>query len=578
MWLILIIPIGLLYFCFRLLFRNDKLKTAPVATVVETNIPEFTPIELYVQEDHSSNTKTLSEPEKESQEPQEPPRPPDEALPWYEPTLDLRDYKYPPMDLLETNNDLGPVPDESTLAAEKGRMVDLLKNYDIQLQSITVSAGPAVTMYEIVPAPGIRVSRIKHLEDEMSLGLAASGIRIIAPIPGKGTIGIEVPTAERRYPGIRSILASDNFQQSSFDLPIALGRLANNEDLIVDLAALPHLLIAGATGQGKSTGLHAILASLLYKKHPSLCKLVLIDPQKIEMNLYGPIEKHFLAKMPGCEAIVTDPNRFSKTLVTLCNEMDNRRNLLYAAGANNIKEYNEKFIERHLDPLKGHQYLPYIVVAVEDFSDLILSAGPDVEKPTIRLAEKGHRVGIHLILSISRLSSDVLSQELKAHFPSRIAYKVTSRDEARTILDEPGAERLLGKGDMLFKWNDIITRVQGAFIDTAEVKRIANFVGRQGGYPEAYKLPDSVDPQEMGIKDFDLSDRDHLFEEAAHLIVMNQLGSTSLIQRKMKLGYYRAGRLMDQLEAAGVVGPDKGSAPRDVLIKTVMELDLYLGN
>jgi S-DNA-T family DNA segregation ATPase FtsK/SpoIIIE len=498
-------------------------------------------------------------------------------LPDYEPTLDLRDYKYPTLDLLEAHGSEKIIQDASELEANKNQIINTLKNYDISISKISATVGPTVTLYEIVPAAGVRISRIKNLEDDIALSLAALGIRIIAPIPGKGTIGIEVPNVKKTVVSMRTLLSSDKFQHSNFNLPIAIGKKIDNENFIVDLTAMPHLLMAGATGQGKSVGLNAILVSLLYKKHPSQLKLVLVDPKKVELSIYRTIEKHFLAKLPGEEeSIITDTKKVIHTLNALCIEMDNRYDLLKEANARNIKEYNEKFIKRRLNPQKGHQYLPFIVLVVDEFADLIMTAGKEVEMPIARLAQLARAVGIHLIIATQRPSVNIITGTIKANFPARIGFKVSSKIDSRTILDAGGADQLIGKGDMLISYNGEITRLQCAFVDTPEVEKITEFIGRQRGYPEAYKLPEYVDEKEMEAKDFDLNDRDPLFEEAARLIVMNQLGSTSLIQRKMKLGYNRAGRLMDQLEAAGVVGPGMGSKPRDVFIKTEMELEQYL--
>jgi len=500
-----------------------------------------------------------------------------ENMPDYEPTLDLRDYKYPSLDLLEAHGSDKIVQDPSELEANKNQIINTLKNYDISISKISATVGPTVTLYEIVPAAGVRISRIKNLEDDIALSLAALGIRIIAPIPGKGTIGIEVPNVKKTVVSMRTLLASEKFQNSQFNLPIAVGKKIDNENFIVDLSAMPHLLMAGATGQGKSVGLNAILVSLLYKKHPSQLKLVLVDPKKVELSIYRIIEKHFLAKLPGEEeAIITDTKKVVHTLNALCIEMDNRYDLLKEANARNIKEYNEKFIKRRLNPQKGHQYLPFIVLVVDEFADLIMTAGKEVEMPIARLAQLARAVGIHLIIATQRPSVNIITGTIKANFPARIGFKVSSKIDSRTILDAGGADQLIGKGDMLISFNGEITRLQCAFVDTPEVEAITQFIGKQRGYPEAYKLPEYVDEKEMEAKDFDLGDRDPLFEEAARLIVANQLGSTSLLQRKMKLGYNRAGRLMDQLEAAGVVGPGQGSKPRDVLIKTDMELDQYL--
>jgi S-DNA-T family DNA segregation ATPase FtsK/SpoIIIE len=495
----------------------------------------------------------------------------------YEPTLDLRDYKYPSLDLLEAHGSEKIVQDAGELEANKNQIINTLKNYDIAISKISATVGPTVTLYEIVPAAGVRISRIKNLEDDIALSLAALGIRIIAPIPGKGTIGIEVPNVKKTLVSMRTLLSSEKFQHSNFHLPIAIGKKIDNENFIVDLAAMPHLLMAGATGQGKSVGLNAILVSLLYKKHPSQLKLVLVDPKKVELSIYRMIEKHFLAKLPGEEeSIITDTKKVIHTLNALCIEMDNRYDLLKEANARNIKEYNDKFIKRRLNPQKGHQYLPFIVLVVDEFADLIMTAGKEVEMPIARLAQLARAVGIHLIIATQRPSVNIITGTIKANFPARIGFKVSSKIDSRTILDAGGADQLIGKGDMLISYDGQITRVQCAFVDTPEVEEIVQFIGKQRGYPEAYKLPEYIDEKDPDAKELDLGDRDPLFAEAAKLIVQNQLGSTSLIQRRMKLGYNRAGRLMDQLEAAGVVGPGMGSKPRDVLIKSEMELDQYL--
>ena len=500
-------------------------------------------------------------------------------LPPYEPTLDLRDYKYPKVDMLETHGSEKIVQDPAELEANKNQIITTLKNYDITIQKISATVGPTVTLYEIVPAAGVRISRIKNLEDDIALSLAALGIRIIAPIPGKGTIGIEVPNFKKSVVSMKTLLASEKFTHNNFSLPIAIGKKIDNENFIVDLASMPHLLMAGATGQGKSVGLNAILVSLLYKKHPSQLKFVLIDPKKVELSIYRHIEKHFLAKLPGEEdAIITDTKKVINTLNALCIEMDNRYDLLKEAGARNIKEYNEKFTKRRLNPQKGHQYLPFIVLVVDEFADLIMTAGKEVEMPIARLAQLARAVGIHLIIATQRPSVNIITGTIKANFPARIAFKVSSKIDSRTILDAGGAEQLIGKGDMLISYNGEIVRLQCAFVDTPEVERVVEFIADQRGYPQAFMLPEYVDEKELEGKDFDASDKDPLFEDAAKLIVQNQIGSTSLLQRRMKLGYNRAGRLMDQLEAAGVVGPNQGSKAREVLIKTESELLEYLDN
>jgi len=495
----------------------------------------------------------------------------------YDATLDLKNYKYPNINLLETHGSEKIVQDPEELETHKNQIIATLKNYDISIQRIAATVGPTVTLYEIVPAPGVRISRIKNLEDDIALSLAALGIRIIAPIPGKGTIGIEVPNIRKSVVSMKTLLASEKFQTSQYSLPIAIGKKIDNENFIVDLASMPHLLMAGATGQGKSVGLNAILVSLLYKKHPSQLKFVLVDPKKVELSLYRVIEKHFLAKLPGEEdAIITDTKKVISTLNALCIEMDNRYDLLKEAGCRNIKEYNEKFTARKLNPEKGHQYLPFIVLVVDEFADLIMTAGKEVEMPIARLAQLARAVGIHLIIATQRPSVNIITGTIKANFPARIAFKVSSKIDSRTILDAGGAEQLIGKGDMLVSYNGEITRLQCAFVDTPEVDRVCNFIAEQKGYPQAFLLPEYMDENERDANGFDAGDRDPLFEDAAKLIVNAQMGSTSLIQRRMKLGYNRAGRLMDQLESAGIVGPSQGSKPREVLYKTDAELHDFL--
>ena len=497
----------------------------------------------------------------------------------YDATLDLKNYKYPNINLLETHGSEKIVQDPEELETHKNQIIATLKNYDISIQRIAATVGPTVTLYEIVPAPGVRISRIKNLEDDIALSLAALGIRIIAPIPGKGTIGIEVPNIRKSVVSMKTLLASEKFQTSQYSLPIAIGKKIDNENFIVDLASMPHLLMAGATGQGKSVGLNAILVSRLYKKHPSQLKFVLVDPKKVELSLYRVIEKHFLAKLPGEEdAIITDTKKVISTLNALCIEMDNRYDLLKEAGCRNIKEYNEKFTARKLNPEKGHQYLPFIVLVVDEFADLIMTAGKEVEMPIARLAQLARAVGIHLIIATQRPSVNIITGTIKANFPARIAFKVSSKIDSRTILDAGGAEQLIGKGDMLVSYNGEITRLQCAFVDTPEVDRVCNFIAEQKGYPQAFLLPEYTDEKDTDASGFDAGDRDPLFEDAAKLIVNAQMGSTSLIQRRMKLGYNRAGRLMDQLESAGIVGPSQGSKPREVLYKTDTELYDFLQN
>jgi S-DNA-T family DNA segregation ATPase FtsK/SpoIIIE len=498
-------------------------------------------------------------------------------LPPYDPVLDLKDYQYPSLDLLETHGSEKIVLDASELEANKHQIINTLKNYDIDIRQISATVGPTVTLYEIVPAAGVRISRIKNLEDDIALSLAALGIRIIAPIPGKGTIGIEVPNVKKTIVSMKGLLSTDRFQQNKFSLPIALGKKIDNEHFIVDLATMPHLLMAGATGQGKSVGINAILVSLLYKKHPSQLKLVMVDPKKVELSLYRLIEKHFLAKLPGEEeSIITDTKKVVHTLNALCIEMDNRYDLLKEAGCRNIREYNEKFVARRLNPEKGHQFLPFIVLVIDEFADLIMTAGKEIEMPIARLAQLARAVGIHLIIATQRPSVNIITGTIKANFPARVAFKVSSKIDSRTILDTGGAEQLIGRGDMLVSYNGEVTRVQCAFVDTPEVEKVADFIGEQRGYPQPFYLPEYIDEKDLDGKDFDIGNRDPLFEEAARLIVQSQIGSTSLLQRRMKLGYNRAGRLMDQLESAGIVGPNQGSKARDVLFKTETELEEFL--
>ncbi|MCF3111941.1 DNA translocase FtsK [Niabella sp. CC-SYL272] len=495
----------------------------------------------------------------------------------YEPALDLKHYKKPSPDLLESHGSEKVVQDPQELENNKNQIIKTLANYDIEIQKISATVGPTVTLYEIVPAAGVRISKIKNLEDDIALSLSALGIRIIAPIPGRGTIGIEVPNARKTIVSMKTLLASDKFRNSSFSLPIALGKRIDNENFIVDLATMPHLLMAGATGQGKSVGINAILVSLLYSKHPSQLKFVLVDPKKVELSVYSQIVNHFLARLPNEEdAIITDTKKVINTLNALCIEMDNRYDLLKDAGCRNIKEYNAKFTARKLNPEKGHQFLPFIVLVVDEFADLIMTAGKEVEMPIARLAQLARAIGIHLIIATQRPSVNIITGIIKANFPARIAFKVSSKIDSRTILDAGGADQLIGKGDMLISLNGEISRLQCAFVDTPEVDKVVDFIAYQEGYPQPFLLPEYIDEKELESGDFDLDDRDSLFEDAARLIVANQIGSTSLLQRRMKLGYNRAGRLMDQLEQAGIVGPNQGSKAREVLIKTEAELQQHL--
>ena len=501
------------------------------------------------------------------------------ASPKYDPIADLKNYKYPTLDLLAKISSDKIVMDQHELEANKNQIMATLRNYDIEIQRIFATIGPTVTLYEIVPAAGVRISRIKNLEDDIALSLSALGIRIIAPIPGKGTIGIEVPNVKKTIVGMRTLLASEKFQKNDFALPIALGKKIDNENFIVDLASMPHLLMAGATGQGKSVGLNAILVSLLYKKHPSQLKFVLVDPKKVELSIYRVIEKHFLAKLPGEEdAIITDTRKVVNTLNALCIEMDERYDLLKDAGCRNIREYNEKFSERKLNPNKGHKFLPFIVLVIDEFADLIMTAGKEIETPIARLAQLARAIGIHLIVATQRPSVNIITGTIKANFPARIAFKVSSKVDSRTILDLGGAEQLIGRGDMLVSYMGEVTRVQCVFVDTPEVEKVVEFIGKQQGYPTVFELPEVIDEKDMEDRELDLLSKDPLFKDAAILIVQSQMGSTSLLQRRMKLGYNRAGRLMDQLEAAGIVGPSKGSKVREVLYKTEYELEQFLNS
>ena len=495
----------------------------------------------------------------------------------YDPTLDLSRFQLPKIELLQPYGDGKITFDKDEIEANKNRIVDTLKNYSIEIKEIKATIGPTVTLYEIVPAAGIRISKIKNLEDDIALSLAALGIRIIAPIPGKGTIGIEVPNANPQVVSMRQVIASKKFQESNMELPVAMGRTITNENFIFDLAKMPHLLMAGATGQGKSVGLNAILTSLLYKKHPSQLKFVLVDPKKVELTLYNKIERHYLAVLPDTdEAIITDTAKVIHTLNSLCIEMDNRYELLKGAMVRNIKEYNAKFISRRLNPEEGHKFLPYIVLVIDEFADLIMTAGKEVEMPIARLAQLARAIGIHLIVATQRPSVNVITGIIKANFPARAAFRVTSKIDSRTILDAGGADQLIGKGDMLFSQGSDLVRLQCAFVDTPEVEAICDFIGNQQAYPMAYQLPEYVGEESGGVGEIDPSDRDSLFEDAARLVVLTQQGSTSMIQRKLKLGYNRAGRIVDQLEAAGILGPFEGSKARQVLIPDEMALEQKL--
>ncbi len=498
----------------------------------------------------------------------------------YAPELDLPSYKFPRLDLLEDRAQEAISLDKEELEKNKNQIIQTLRSFGIEIQRISATVGPTVTLYEIVPAEGVRISKIRNLEDDIALNLAALGIRIIAPIPGRGTIGIEVPNANKQIVAMRSLLASEKFANSKMSLPIALGKKIDNENYIVDLATMPHLLMAGATGQGKSVGINAILVSLLYKKHPSQLKFVMVDPKKVELSIYRTIEKHFLAKLPNEEeAIITDTKKVIYTLNALCIEMDNRYELLKEAGARNIKEYNEKFINRKLNPERGHKYLPFIVLVIDEFADLIMTAGKEVEMPIARLAQLARAIGIHLIIATQRPSVNVITGTIKANFPARIAFKVSAKVDSRTILDAGGAEQLIGRGDMLVSHGSELLRLQCAFVDTPEVENVVEFIGKQRGYPSAFELPEYEGEDSDGTdKVLDLTNRDKLFEDCARTVVQTQSGSTSMLQRRYNLGYNRAGRIMDQLEAAGIVGPAIGSKPREVYFKTEAELEQFLNS
>lgn len=494
----------------------------------------------------------------------------------YDPTLDLSSYKFPPLEILNEYEQGKVQVTQDELTQNKDRISSTLNNFKIGIQSIKATIGPTVTLYEIVPEAGIKISRIKNLEDDIALSLAALGIRIIAPIPGKGTIGIEVPNKNREMVSIRSVLSTVAFQKSDKELPVALGKTISNEVLVIDLAKMPHLLVAGATGQGKSVGLNVILTSLLYKRHPSQLKFVLVDPKKVEMSLFSKIERHYLAKLPNSEeAIITDTRKVVHTLNSLCIEMENRYEILKEAGAKNLKEYNAKFVARKLNPKEGHRFLPYIVLVIDELADLMMTAGKEVETPIARLAQLARAIGIHLVVATQRPSVNVITGVIKANFPARLSFRVTSKVDSRTILDTGGADQLIGMGDMLLSGGSDIIRLQCPFVDTPEVEKVCDYIGSQRGYDSAYLLPEYED-EESGAGSVDLSDRDSMFEEAARLIVSHQQGSTSLIQRKLKLGYNRAGRLIDQLEAAGIVGGFEGSKAREVLIKDEIALEQLL--
>ena len=497
----------------------------------------------------------------------------------FDPTLELSKFQFPKLKLLKQYDSEKITIDKEELEENKNRIVETLANYNIAISNIKATIGPTVTLYEIIPEAGVRISKIKNLEDDIALSLSALGIRIIAPIPGKGTIGIEVPNKKPTVVSMHSVISSEKFQKSEMELPVAIGKTISNETLVFDLARMPHLLMAGATGQGKSVGLNAVLSSLLFKKHPAEVKFVLVDPKKVELTLYNKIERHYLAKLPDSEeAIITDNKKVINTLNSLCIEMDNRYELLKNASCRNIVEYNKKFKDRKLNPNDEHRFLPYVVLVVDEFADLIMTAGKEVETPIARLAQLARAIGIHLIIATQRPSVNVITGVIKANFPARIAFRVTSKIDSRTILDSSGADQLIGRGDMLFTQGNELVRIQCAFVDTPEIELLTDFIGSQKAYPNAYQLPEYISEDSGTNIDISIEDRDALFREAAEVIVTAQQGSASLLQRKLKLGYNRAGRLIDQLEAAGIVGPFEGSKARQVLISDLQSLDRHLEN
>jgi DNA segregation ATPase FtsK/SpoIIIE, S-DNA-T family len=543
--------------------QQEELEASKILVSNDVSKEEDFEVKVEVHQDEEATKKELNQKVKDFGE--------------YDPTLDLSRFRLPGIELLEQYGDGQITFDKEEIEKNKNNIVDTLRNYNIEIKEIKATIGPTVTLYEIVPAAGIRISKIKNLEDDIALSLAALGIRIIAPIPGKGTIGIEVPNASPQMVSMKQVISSKRFQQAKMELPVAMGRTITNENFVFDLAKMPHLLMAGATGQGKSVGLNAILTSLLYKKHPSQLKFVLVDPKKVELTLYNKIERHYLAVLPDSdEAIITDTTKVVNTLNSLCIEMDNRYELLKGAMVRNIKEYNAKFIARRLNPEEGHRFLPYIVLVIDEFADLIMTAGKEVEMPIARLAQLARAIGIHLIVATQRPSVNVITGIIKANFPARAAFRVTSKIDSRTILDAGGADQLIGKGDMLFSQGSDLVRLQCAFVDTPEVEEICDFIGNQQAYPTAYQLPEYVGEESSGVGEIDPQDRDVLFEDAARLVVASQQGSTSMIQRKLKLGYNRAGRIVDQLEAAGILGPFEGSKARQVLVVDDIALEQKL--
>lgn len=564
----------------RAIFEPDSVddnETPLLDDELEIEVPEEEPEETSEDEpDAEEDLKLVVKPklvEEESDSFQP------EQLEDYDPTLDLSNYKFPTLDLLEDHKFGNAEVKNDELVANKNKIVETLRHYKIEITKIRATIGPTITLYEIVPAPGVRISKIKNLEDDIALSLAALGIRIIAPIPGRGTIGIEVPNQHPETVSMHSIVRSKKFQETTAELPVALGKTISNETYLFDLVKMPHILVAGATGQGKSVGINAIITSLLYKKHPAQLKFVFIDPKKVELNIYSVLEKHYLAKLPDAEEpVITDIQKVKNTLNSVNIEMDARYDLLKAAQARNIKEYNRKFISRKLNPEKGHKFMPYIVVIIDEFADLIMTAGKEIELPIARIAQLARAVGIHMVIATQRPSTNIITGVIKANFPARIAFKVASMIDSRTILDTPGANQLIGRGDMLIASGSEITRVQCAFVDTPEVEKIVKYISDQRGYPTAFLLPEYVGDDEIGPGDVDLRNRDELFDDAARIVVLNQMGSTSMIQRKFSIGYNRAGRLMDQLEAAGIVGPSEGSKARQVLIQEEYTLEQLLNS
>jgi S-DNA-T family DNA segregation ATPase FtsK/SpoIIIE len=544
-----------------------KIEFQPTET---EEVPETEP-EEYVRFEPEFNIEAVPDDDENYQGPEREP---------YNPKLDLENYRFPTLDLMKRYDNNEPTINMDEQNANKNRIINTLRSFGIEISSIKATVGPTVTLYEITPEQGVRISKIRGLEDDIALNLSALGIRIIAPIPGKGTIGIEVPNSNPRIVSMHSIISSRKFQESTFDLPIAFGKTITNEVFMVDLCKMPHVLVAGATGQGKSVGLNAIITSLLYKKHPAELKFVLVDPKKVEFSIYSVIENHFLAKLPdGEEAIITDVTKVIQTLNSICVEMDSRYDLLKKAHVRNVKEYNDKFINRKLNPEKGHKFMPYIVVIIDEFGDLIMTAGKEIELPIARIAQLARAIGIHMVIATQRPTTNIITGTIKANFPARVAFRVSAMMDSRTILDRPGANQLIGRGDMLFLQGADPVRVQCAFVDTPEVEEITKYIARQQSYPMAYRLPEYVNPEAGGDPaDVDMDRLDPLFEEAARLIVIHQQGSTSLIQRKFSIGYNRAGRIMDQLEKARIVGPSEGSKPRQVMCMDETDLNVLLNN